>query len=215
MGGPQVQSAIDCSQLIRRVSPTTPHRLGGYFPTLYTNAAVNAPYVDYAIRGAGENALAELLAALPTRDVDKLGRIAGFDLEARRCRCSQRRTAAPETSGLQHPYRMIYWAIPGRIWHARFSATALPCTRLPWGAGFAVPFAGWPPCLAAPLPAARRATGARPDLAQGIARGRLVAIFRSPLLRSRGGHDSAAGGACQDSTAVVVLCAGGCVGRHV
>jgi radical SAM superfamily enzyme YgiQ (UPF0313 family) len=65
MGGPQVQSAIDCSKLIRRVSPKTPIVWGGYFPTLYTNAALNAPYVDYAIRGAGEIALAELLDVLP------------------------------------------------------------------------------------------------------------------------------------------------------
>jgi anaerobic magnesium-protoporphyrin IX monomethyl ester cyclase len=78
MGGPQVQSAIDCSKVIRQVSPTTPVVWGGYFPTLYTNAAVNAPYVDYAIRGAGELALAELLEAIPTRDVDRLGRIAGL-----------------------------------------------------------------------------------------------------------------------------------------
>jgi anaerobic magnesium-protoporphyrin IX monomethyl ester cyclase len=78
MGGPQVQSAIDCSKVVRRVSPTTPVVWGGYFPTLYTNAAMNAPYVDYAIRGAGELALAELLEAIPTGDIDRLGRIAGL-----------------------------------------------------------------------------------------------------------------------------------------
>jgi anaerobic magnesium-protoporphyrin IX monomethyl ester cyclase len=78
MGGPQVQSAIDSSRLIRRFAPATPIVWGGYFPTLYTNAAVNAPYVDYAIRGAGEVALAELLEAIPTGDPGKLGRIAGL-----------------------------------------------------------------------------------------------------------------------------------------
>ena len=78
MGGPQVQSAIDCSKVIRRASPATPIVWGGYFPTLYTNAAVNAPYVDYAIRGAGEVALAELLEAIPAGNGDKLGRIAGL-----------------------------------------------------------------------------------------------------------------------------------------
>jgi anaerobic magnesium-protoporphyrin IX monomethyl ester cyclase len=75
MGGPQVQSAIDCSKLVRRLAPGTPVVWGGYFPTLYTKAAINAPYVDYAIRGAGEVALVELLDALPTRE---LGGIAGL-----------------------------------------------------------------------------------------------------------------------------------------
>jgi len=75
MGGPQVQSAIDCSKLIRRAAPTTPVIWGGYFPTLYTNAALNAPYVDFAVRGAGEIAIAELLDALPARE---LGGIAGL-----------------------------------------------------------------------------------------------------------------------------------------
>jgi anaerobic magnesium-protoporphyrin IX monomethyl ester cyclase len=78
MGGPQVQSAIDSSKLIRQISPATPIVWGGYFPTLYTPAAVNAPYVDYAIRGAGEVAFAELLEAIPAGESDRLGRIAGL-----------------------------------------------------------------------------------------------------------------------------------------
>jgi radical SAM superfamily enzyme YgiQ (UPF0313 family) len=78
MGGPQVQAAIDCSRLIRQFSAATPIVWGGYFPTLYTNAAVNAPYVDYAIRGAGEVAFTELLQAIPSGDFASLGRIAGL-----------------------------------------------------------------------------------------------------------------------------------------
>src|SRR5207248_4288174 len=38
----------------------------------------NAPYVDYAIRGAGEVALAELLEALPAGHSDRIERIAGL-----------------------------------------------------------------------------------------------------------------------------------------
>ncbi len=64
MGGPQVRSAIDVSTIVRQAVPTTPIIWGGYFPTLYPDTALNAPYVDYAIRGAGEAVLPELLAAL-------------------------------------------------------------------------------------------------------------------------------------------------------
>ncbi len=78
MGGPQVQTAIDASLAVRAAAPTTPIIWGGYFPTLYTTAAVNAPYVDYAIRGPGEAALAQLLQTLDTGDVDSLRSIDGL-----------------------------------------------------------------------------------------------------------------------------------------
>jgi anaerobic magnesium-protoporphyrin IX monomethyl ester cyclase len=64
MGGPQVQTAIEVSLAVRASAPATPIIWGGYFPTLYANAALNAPYVDYAVRGPGEATFAELLAAI-------------------------------------------------------------------------------------------------------------------------------------------------------
>ena len=64
MGGPQVRSAIDASLAAREGSPATPIIWGGYFPTLYSNAAINAPYVDYAVRGLGEDAFAAILQAI-------------------------------------------------------------------------------------------------------------------------------------------------------
>jgi len=64
MGGPQLAPAIAVSKAIRERFPATPIIWGGYFPTLYTETALAAPYVDYAIRGQGEESLPELLAAL-------------------------------------------------------------------------------------------------------------------------------------------------------
>ncbi len=78
MGGPQVQSAIDASTTARRTCAATPIVWGGYFPTLYADAAINASYVDYAIRGQGEAAIAELLGAIGTGDLHKLGSIGGL-----------------------------------------------------------------------------------------------------------------------------------------
>ena len=59
MPGPQVPPAIEISAAIRAAHPEMPIVWGGYFPTLYTNAAMNAPYVDYVIRGQGEDSLRE------------------------------------------------------------------------------------------------------------------------------------------------------------
>jgi len=78
MGGPQVRSAIESSMAVRRASPATPVIWGGYFPTLYTNAAINAPYVDYAVRGSGEAAFAAVLRAISTKQPAGLQSIAGL-----------------------------------------------------------------------------------------------------------------------------------------
>jgi len=64
MGGPQIAPSIALSRAIRERFPAMPIVWGGYFPTLYTDTALGAPYVDYAIRGQGEETLPSLLAAL-------------------------------------------------------------------------------------------------------------------------------------------------------
>jgi anaerobic magnesium-protoporphyrin IX monomethyl ester cyclase len=64
MPGPQVAPAIAVSAAIRAAFPELPIVWGGYFPTLYPDAAINAPYVDYVVRGQGERALVELLACI-------------------------------------------------------------------------------------------------------------------------------------------------------
>jgi anaerobic magnesium-protoporphyrin IX monomethyl ester cyclase len=67
MGGPQIDTAIRASTLIREHAPSTPIIWGGYFPTLYASAALNAPYVDYAVKGPGEAIFAELLEVIAGR----------------------------------------------------------------------------------------------------------------------------------------------------
>ena len=61
MPGPQVRPAIEVSKTIRGAFPATPIVWGGYFPTLYPQAALNAPYVDYLVRAQGEDTLLALL----------------------------------------------------------------------------------------------------------------------------------------------------------
>ena len=77
MGGPQMAPSIALSKAIRERHPHLPIVWGGYFPTLYTDTALSAPYLDYAIRGQGEESLPELLAALGRGETD-LSRIGGL-----------------------------------------------------------------------------------------------------------------------------------------
>jgi anaerobic magnesium-protoporphyrin IX monomethyl ester cyclase len=65
MPGPQMISAIEISSAIRAAFPAVPIAWGGYFPTIYPDAAINAPYVDYLVRGQGELTLVDLLSRLP------------------------------------------------------------------------------------------------------------------------------------------------------
>jgi radical SAM superfamily enzyme YgiQ (UPF0313 family) len=64
MGGPQIAPSIDVSKAIRERFPQMPIIWGGYFPTLYADTALAAPYVDYAVRGQGEDSLPELVSAI-------------------------------------------------------------------------------------------------------------------------------------------------------
>lgn len=67
MPGPQTRSAVEGCREMRARFPQVPIVWGGYFPSNYTEAALNAPYVDFAVRGQGEDTLLELLEAIRGR----------------------------------------------------------------------------------------------------------------------------------------------------
>jgi anaerobic magnesium-protoporphyrin IX monomethyl ester cyclase len=64
MPGPQMASAIPVCSAVRAKHPKVPIVWGGYFPSLYTDAALNARYVDYTVKGQGEETLLELLQVI-------------------------------------------------------------------------------------------------------------------------------------------------------
>src|SRR6266568_5488000 len=64
MPGPQTVGAVASCREVRRLFPAVPIVWGGYFATNYTQAALNASYVDFAVRGQGEQTFLELLEAI-------------------------------------------------------------------------------------------------------------------------------------------------------
>ncbi len=64
MGGPQLRTAILLSRAIRERFPAVPIIWGGHFPTICAEASLAAPYVDYAVRGQGEDTFVELLDSI-------------------------------------------------------------------------------------------------------------------------------------------------------
>ncbi|MDE2051883.1 MAG: B12-binding domain-containing radical SAM protein [Gammaproteobacteria bacterium] len=77
MGGPQLRSAIALSRAVRARFPRIPIVWGGHFPTLCADACLAMPYIDYAVRGQGEETLIELLDALAA-GAPSLGAVAGL-----------------------------------------------------------------------------------------------------------------------------------------
>jgi len=61
MPGPQLVSAVPLARRLKQRYPRLPIVWGGYFPSLYPTPVLNAPYVDYAVRGQGEFTFRELL----------------------------------------------------------------------------------------------------------------------------------------------------------
>lgn len=78
MGGPQLSSAIAVSRALKERHPATPIIWGGHFPTICAAPALAMPYVDYAVRGQGEQTLAALLDALFRGEQGSLGTIDGL-----------------------------------------------------------------------------------------------------------------------------------------
>ncbi|HKO20752.1 MAG TPA: radical SAM protein [Acidobacteriaceae bacterium] len=64
MPGPQMVAAMEASREIRKLRPHVKIVWGGYFPSIYPDTALNAKYVDFVVRGQGEETLLELLDAL-------------------------------------------------------------------------------------------------------------------------------------------------------
>jgi radical SAM superfamily enzyme YgiQ (UPF0313 family) len=64
MGGPQLLTAIQLSRAIRAEYPATPIIWGGHFPSICAEPALKMPYLDYAVRGQGEETLRALLDAI-------------------------------------------------------------------------------------------------------------------------------------------------------
>jgi radical SAM superfamily enzyme YgiQ (UPF0313 family) len=78
MPGPQMVAAIPLCRDFRAKYPRVPIVWGGYFPTLYPDAALNAPYVDFVVRGQGEDTFTELRELLRNRDRNGAEKIAGL-----------------------------------------------------------------------------------------------------------------------------------------
>ncbi|HLY05361.1 MAG TPA: radical SAM protein [Rhizomicrobium sp.] len=64
MPGPQLANAVPLTKEVKRRHPGIPIVWGGNFGSLYPEPVLNAPYVDWLVRGQGEYTFRELLEVL-------------------------------------------------------------------------------------------------------------------------------------------------------
>ncbi|MFL5541969.1 MAG: B12-binding domain-containing radical SAM protein, partial [Longimicrobiaceae bacterium] len=67
MPGPQLASAVPLTKAVKARCPEVATVWGGNFGSLYPAPVLNAPYVDWLVRGQGEHAFLELLEVLDGR----------------------------------------------------------------------------------------------------------------------------------------------------
>ena len=97
MPGPQMVHAIQLSKTFRAEFPKIPIVWGGYFASLYPDAALNTQYVDYVVRGQGEDAFLSLLNALepPQPDVRSIPGVSYKDAFGLRVHTEDRAIKSP------------------------------------------------------------------------------------------------------------------------
>ena len=59
--GPMIRETVDIARTVKEWNPDFPIILGGWHPSLMPKQTLEAPYIDYIVRGQGEYALLELV----------------------------------------------------------------------------------------------------------------------------------------------------------
>ncbi len=97
MPGPQLVSAVALARAVKARHPEIPIVWGGNFPSLYPAPVLNAPYVDWIVRGQGEETFVELIDVLDGRRDPRTVAGLGFrESNGEHCIASERHWKGPD-----------------------------------------------------------------------------------------------------------------------
>ncbi len=65
--GPMIRETVEIARAIKAWNPSFPIILGGWHPSLLPKQTLQAPYIDYVVRGQGEDSLLELIQHIENR----------------------------------------------------------------------------------------------------------------------------------------------------
>ena len=141
--GPMIRETVEIARAIKEWNPDFPIILGGWHPSLLPTQTLEAPYVDYVVRGQGEDALLELVQHIESRSAPDLVAGIGFKRDGKLIFTPER------------PLRPLA-EMPPKAYHlADFDAyersadAAGPCTPPAWRARSTAPTAPTPVSMAA------------------------------------------------------------------
>jgi anaerobic magnesium-protoporphyrin IX monomethyl ester cyclase len=65
--GPMIRETVEIAKAIKEWNPEFPIILGGWHPSLLPKQTLESPYIDYVVRGQGEESLPELISHIENR----------------------------------------------------------------------------------------------------------------------------------------------------
>src|SRR6516165_11231333 len=81
--GPMIRETVEIARAIKERQPEFPIILGGWHPSLLPTQTLEAPCVDYVVRGQGEEALLELVQHIESESAPDLVSGIGFKREGK------------------------------------------------------------------------------------------------------------------------------------
>ena len=139
MPGPQLRQAVDVCRAFRAKYPRVPIVWGGYFASLYTEASLNARYVDFVVKGQGEETLLELIQALRgARDFSRIRGISFKDQFGLQVHTASRPLKAPD----EFPWAPYHRLDPAKYLARTFLGTRTAVHQASIGCPFRCNFCG-------------------------------------------------------------------------
>ncbi len=81
--GPMIRETVAIANAVKEWDPDFPIILGGWHPSLLPRQTLEAPYIDYVVRGQGEESLLELVQHIESRSAVDLVSGIGFKRDGR------------------------------------------------------------------------------------------------------------------------------------
>lgn len=127
--GPMIRETVEIARAIKEWNPEFPIILGGWHPSLLPKQTLESPYIDYVVRGQGEESLPELIAHIENGSAPDFVSGIGFKRENRLIMTSER-ALKPLAEMPPKAYHMAdfdaYERKCGRRWAMYTSSLACP-----------------------------------------------------------------------------------------
>lgn len=127
--GPMIRETVEIARALKEWNPDFPIILGGWHPSLLPKQTLEAPYIDYVVRGQGEETLLELLQHIESGSAPDFVAGIGFKRDGKLIFTSER----PLRSLVEMPPKAYHLAdfdayerLCGRRWAMYTSSLACP-----------------------------------------------------------------------------------------